>query len=302
MDGSRHPVRNDVPQVDQVDVGDLFRIARMLGGEQEVEAHRAHGLQRRPIGVGRFAFVVRPLRVIVQVAVDPAVVEARQRRFAEVHRKAIGDHVGGRNVLVDLAQPEAVEGRVVDDGRGRAAAVAGAGDADLDGQVDVGSRSLRVRRVEKRAVPLRRGSDVQIGGAARLAGPPPAQPVVRSGGRADGPLVAALDLREPVDLEVVGRHRGAFLADGHLAEHAEGDGRPLGRLQARVVDADDDRDPRIDGSRREVGLEPPRRIDGGFDAALDAGDLLRHGARRLRHPVRRVGGEQGRPAQDSETT
>ena len=79
---------------DVVDVGELGARRRVIAGDDEVEPHRLHGLQHRPIGHPRLAFVVGALRVIVDVAVDPTGAELRHRLGGVVHAQRIGEEPG----------------------------------------------------------------------------------------------------------------------------------------------------------------------------------------------------------------
>jgi hypothetical protein len=244
----------------------------VLGREREVEADGAHGLQRRPVGVGRLALVVRPLRVVMHIAVGPPLVEARQPLLAQVHREPV-DHVERARVQGVGAEP--VEGRRVQhDGPGVAAADrARAGHADLDRQTDVRARRLLPRHVEHRRAPLRGRPDVQVP-PALLASGGPAAPLVFGHPAVGRPTVAPLDLVDRAgETELRGRGAGIGLfPDRHLAELAEPGGAAVLGLPP-IVDAHHDRDDRVAQRGLRVRLEPPGRINRCLGPSVNAGDV-----------------------------
>nr|AGC72588.1 hypothetical protein [uncultured bacterium A1Q1_fos_1870] len=255
----------DVTPVGAVDVDHLRGIRGVVGGEGEVDAHGAERRRHRAVGVAALALVVGALRVVVQVAIEPAVVvEARQRKARPLKVRVVDERDLPRLAArrgADLGGE--LEGLLVAGGDGTGVPLEQR--VPLAGAVDLG--------VARAVLPARVAGD-RGGRQKALAGGGPIGRLVGRRARRPACVFHPLELRGLEGLRADQR-AVAVAGDGEAAEVVEAP-RAAVRVGILIVDGDGDRH-RVVGHAAELvelGLDAPGHVDGELEHAFEAVELL----------------------------
>ena len=196
----------------KIRVDDLFRTRCVIGCEQEIQSHGAHGTDHAAVVVPGFTFVVGSLGMVMEVSIQPAAVEARQRLLRQVHPHVIAQRNRRRHVQINRIAAGSLherQGEPVQD--------------HLDLQRYRSPRLLVLRHIPQARVPFAR----RIHSPKHLwilSFPYPADPVLRLCGHVERILPGALG-----QFDLVQRGGGEFdrlvrsnLGDSHRTKMAQG--------------------------------------------------------------------------------